>query len=172
MTRDKVTVKWDFLSDKCCFTMKITGFSVLPLLHGHLLPPAMKLGQGYVFTRVCDSVHRGRSWSLSRGVSIMSRGVSITEGSLSWGSPSRGSLSRGSMSGGVSVWGVSVPGDLCPGGFCLGIPVQGVSVWGISVQGVSVWGVSVWGISVCLGGLYHRDPLYGNEHPTGMHSCS
>ena len=23
------------------------------------LPPAMKLGQGYVFTRVCDSVHRG-----------------------------------------------------------------------------------------------------------------
>ena len=25
----------------------------------HLLPPAMKLGQGYVFTRVCDSVHRG-----------------------------------------------------------------------------------------------------------------
>ena len=24
-----------------------------------LLPPATKLGQGYVFTRVCDSVHRG-----------------------------------------------------------------------------------------------------------------
>ena len=24
-----------------------------------LLPPAMKLGEGYVFTRVCDSVHRG-----------------------------------------------------------------------------------------------------------------
>ena len=23
------------------------------------LPPATKLGQGYVFTRVCDSVHRG-----------------------------------------------------------------------------------------------------------------
>ena len=33
-------------------------------LHGsflmlHFLPPAMKLGQGYVFTHVCDSVHRG-----------------------------------------------------------------------------------------------------------------
>ena len=26
-----------------------------------LLPPAAKLGQGYVFTGVCDSVHRGRS---------------------------------------------------------------------------------------------------------------
>ena len=25
-----------------------------------LLPPATKLGQGYVFTGVCDSVHRGR----------------------------------------------------------------------------------------------------------------
>ena len=24
------------------------------------LPPATKLGQGYVFTRVCDSIHRGR----------------------------------------------------------------------------------------------------------------
>ena len=26
---------------------------------GLLLPPATKLGQGYVFTGVCDSVHRG-----------------------------------------------------------------------------------------------------------------
>ena len=26
-----------------------------------LLPPATKLGQGYVFTGVCDSVHRGGS---------------------------------------------------------------------------------------------------------------
>ena len=26
-----------------------------------LLPPATKLGQGYVFTRVCDSVHMGVS---------------------------------------------------------------------------------------------------------------
>ena len=25
----------------------------------HLLPPAIKLGQGYVFTRICDSVHGG-----------------------------------------------------------------------------------------------------------------
>ena len=28
-----------------------------------LLPPATKLGQGYVFTGVCDSVHRGVSAS-------------------------------------------------------------------------------------------------------------
>ena len=36
------------------------------LLHRHvceikLLPPATKLGQGYIFTGVCDSVHRGVS---------------------------------------------------------------------------------------------------------------
>ena len=27
-----------------------------------LLPPATKLGQGYVFTGVCDSVYRGGTW--------------------------------------------------------------------------------------------------------------
>ena len=29
----------------------------MTLVSKQLLPPAMKLGQGYVFTRVCDSVH-------------------------------------------------------------------------------------------------------------------
>ena len=33
-----------------------------------LLPPATKLGQGYVFTCVCDSVHRGRSVSVHAGI--------------------------------------------------------------------------------------------------------
>ena len=27
------------------------------------LPPATKLGQGYIFTGMCDSVHRGGVWS-------------------------------------------------------------------------------------------------------------
>ena len=27
--------------------------------HPAFLPPATKLGQGYIFTEVCDSVHRG-----------------------------------------------------------------------------------------------------------------
>ena len=35
------------------------GSTVNPVLEDALLPPATKLGQGYVFTRVCDSVHRG-----------------------------------------------------------------------------------------------------------------
>ena len=31
--------------------------------HSVFLPPATKFGQRYVFTRVCDSVHRGRGVS-------------------------------------------------------------------------------------------------------------
>ena len=33
--------------------------SLSDLLSSVYLPPATKLGQGYVFTRVCDSVHGG-----------------------------------------------------------------------------------------------------------------
>ena len=32
------------------------------------LPPATKLGQGYIFTGVCDSVHRGVSASVHAGI--------------------------------------------------------------------------------------------------------
>ena len=39
-----------------------------------LLPPAMKLGQGYVFTGVCDSVHRGGMPGYSRGVCVVALG--------------------------------------------------------------------------------------------------
>ena len=38
-----------------------------------LLPPAMKLGQGYVFTGMCDSVHRGVSASVHAGIPPGSR---------------------------------------------------------------------------------------------------
>ena len=72
------------------------------------LPPATKLEQGYVFTRVCDSVHGGVSVSVGGvwGVSIW--GVSVLGGSLSRGGLCPGgSLSRGGL----------CPGDLCRGGF-------------------------------------------------------
>ena len=38
--------------------------------HDTSLPPATKLGQGYVFTRVCDSVHRGVSASVHAGIHL------------------------------------------------------------------------------------------------------
>ena len=50
-----------------------------------LLPPATKLGQGYVFTRVCDSVHRGVGvvsvsvLGVGVGLSLCPGGVSVME---------------------------------------------------------------------------------------------
>ena len=113
----------------------------------NLVTAATKLGQGYVFTRVCHPVHRGGSRSLSPGVSIpggsLSQGVS--DRTLSGGVSVPGGVSRGSLSRRGSLSGDSVPGGLCQGGLCLGGLCLGVSVQGISVQGVSVQGVSVWG---------------------------
>ena len=70
-----------------------------PLLRAifYSLPPATKLGQGYVFTRVCDSVHRGGAWSwgVPSPGGVWSRGVSAPGGSWFWGG--------GSGPGGVLV---------------------------------------------------------------------
>ena len=64
-----------------------------------LLPPAEKLGQYYVFTRVCDSVHRGGVSASVPGGS-QSQGVSVQGGSLS---------RRVTVQEGLS------PGGICPG---------------------------------------------------------
>ena len=92
----------------------------------------MKLGQGSVFTRVCDSVHGGGlglcpgvgglfpgGVSVLGGGSLSQRGLCPERVSLSWEGvsvqgglgPGRGSLSGGSLSGGVSVRGVLCDGD-------------------------------------------------------------
>ena len=58
------------------------------------LPPATKLGQGYIFTGVRDSVHRGgsaRGMSAPRGVCLLG-GVSALEGYMLGGG---GVCSRG-----------------------------------------------------------------------------
>ena len=68
------------------------------------LPPATKLRQGNVFTRVCDSVHRD-------GLCPSIHYRSHDQGGLCPG----GSLSRG----------VSVQGGLCPGGSLS---------WGVSLR--------------------------------------
>ena len=46
--------------------MQITSTSRAP----QFLPPATKLGQGYIFTGVCDSVHRGGSASVHAGIPL------------------------------------------------------------------------------------------------------
>ena len=72
-----------------------------------LLPPATKLGQGYIFTGVCDSVHRGGG--------VCSRGVWSGWGVLSGGCllPGRGVPSRGVPGrdpiGTATAWGGTHP---------------------------------------------------------------
>ena len=46
-----------------CMAPLVLLVSMLSILDNSIvfLPPATKLGQGYIFTGVCDSVHRGRS---------------------------------------------------------------------------------------------------------------
>ena len=56
-----------------------------------ILPPATKLGQGYVFTRVCDSVHRG-ACVVARGGMCGCLGVCVVAGGA-W------------LPGGVHGWG-------------------------------------------------------------------
>ena len=50
----------------------------------YLLPPATKLGQGYIFTGVCDSVHRGAGCMVPEGMpglgGAWSRGGSRSRG--------------------------------------------------------------------------------------------
>ena len=63
-------------------------------IYGLLLPPATKLGQGYIFTGVCDSVNREVCF-------LPGAGCASSHGSVS----SRGMLPPGG-DGGASFWGV------------------------------------------------------------------
>ena len=76
------------------------------------------LGQGNVFTPVCDSVHRGVSVpACTTGHMTGGQGGLCSGGSLSRGPLSRGvSVQGGLCPGGDSVQGVSVQGGLYPGG--------------------------------------------------------
>ena len=72
------------------------------------LPPATKLGQGYVFTRICDSVHGG-GWYPSMhckwypSMPCPQTGVKLT--GLAWGvsTPTPGGKLRGLAWGGLQV---------------------------------------------------------------------
>ena len=62
-----------------------------------LLPPATKLGQGYIFTGICDSVHRG---------GMHGQGVCMAGGVHGWGV-----CMVGGMHGrGCAWWGVCMAG--------------------------------------------------------------
>ena len=116
-----------------------------------LLPPTTKLGQGYIFTRVCDSVHSGVGWYPS----IHSRWYPSVPCSRSLGGRWYPSMScrfpgphpRGEVEG--SSWGVSRP--TLRGACCRGCRLQG-GVWGCGDPPVTATAA-------------------GSTQPTGMHSC-
>ena len=133
----------------------------------YLLPPATKLGQGNVFTGVCDSVNRGGCYP-----SMHCR----------WypGMP----CSRSPGGGGLLQEGV-VPG---PEGE--GVPTPGGKGWGWPSVMAFCYALLVWWSSGGGAEGYNRRPPHqkavtvawwrpsprtataaGGTHPTGMHSC-
>ena len=73
-----------------------------------LLPPATKLGQGNIFTGVCDSVNRGMS---APGGGVCSWGCLLLGGVCSGGMSAPGVSTLGG--GSVCSRGVSAPQEVC-----------------------------------------------------------
>ena len=85
----------------------ICSLQARTILQLSLLPPAMMLGQGYVFTCVCDSVHKGGG---AIPACIAGDIPACLAAGLQGGSAPGGCL----VLGGVCCWGV--PGGGVPGG--------------------------------------------------------
>ena len=110
-----------------------------------LLPPATKLGQGYVFTRVCDSVNGG---------CVLSQHA--------WQVVFQHALQQVSEGGGLLLAGCLVLG--------WGAWPQGGLLWGGSAVGGAWSGGLLWG-EVLSGDPPGTATAAGGTHPTGMHSC-
>ena len=121
------------------------------------LPPAMKLGQGYIFTGVCDSVHGGVSQHALQVVSqhaLQQQGCVLSQHALQQQGCvlSQHALQQGVLSQHTLQRGVGVPAPR-----------------GVSLEGGLLGG------GVCSRGVPVGDPLQtataaGGTHPTGMHS--
>ena len=77
----------------------------------NILPPATKLGQGYIFTGVCDSVNRGSVWSWGvsgPGGCLVLGGVSAPGEVCSWGVWYREGVPGGNPPGWLLLWAVRI----------------------------------------------------------------
>ena len=115
----------------------VLSIAFLPVL---LLPPAMKLGQGYILTGVCHSVNGG--------------GVSSQGGACSGGVPAPGGclLPGGSALGGACSGGCLLPGGVCSQG--------GVCSWG------SAWWRPPLGTATAAGGTHPTGDAFLFFHDT------
>ena len=99
-----------------------------------LLPSAMKLGQGYIFTGVCDSVHGGGMHGCQGGVHRC-RGACVVMGEGEWVHGCRGGGVHGCR-GCAWLWGGTcmVVGR---GRACMGYD----EIWSLSGRYASYWNV-------------------------------
>ena len=93
-------------------------------IYGHkwviaLLPPVTKLGQGYIFTGMCDSVHGG--------------GVAWSGGCLAWGCMVLGGVCL--VPGGCLVWGSAWSWGVVPGleGGLVETPPRWLLLWVVCI---------------------------------------
>ena len=119
-----------------------------------LLPPATKLGQGYVFTRVCDSVHRGEGYPSMHCRWYPSIPCNRSPGGSYPSMPCRfpGSHPGGTLSG--------LAGGRSPGSHLGGISRP--KLGGVSRATPKGRCVSQHALTATAA---------GGTHPTGMHSC-
>ena len=128
-------------------------------LHGsflmlHFLPPAMKLGQGYVFTHVCDSVHRGMVSQHALQVVFLHALQQVSRGAISQHALQ---VSRPTPRGklrGLARWGLGPT----PGGLQAHRGVSRPTPRGCVSQHA-------------LRQIPPTATAAGGTHPTGMHSC-
>ena len=132
----------------------------------NFLPPATKLGQGYVFTRVCDSVHKGDVWWCS---SMHCRRYPSMPCSRSWGGGIPACLAGFQAHTQGGTWGV------WPGGVSRPTPKGEVEGSGLGGLQAHTWGVSRPTPRGCIPACTEEQPpmatATGGTHPTGMHSC-
>ena len=112
------------------------------------LPPATKLGQGYIFTGVCDSVHKG-------GGGIPAYIVGGIPACLTVGGAIPACIAGG-IPACLAAGGCAIPACLAVGGSAPG---------GCLVQG------DAWSGRGCLVETPWTATAAGGTHPTGMHSC-
>ena len=135
------------------------------------LPPATKLGQGNVFTGVCDSINRGMS---ARGVPAPG-GVSALGGVPA---PEGGVCSQGGcLVWGVWFWGGSGPGrEVYPPFFSIFFSIffskLFFNFWSIILSFVHLFHTTITTTTTIKAPLPPNDGQWaGGTHPTGMHSC-
>ena len=129
------------------------------------LPPATKLGQGYIFTGVCDSVHRGGLPQCMLGYHPPARQTPSKETPLAGQTPPGRADPHSPHQGDIDRRYSQQAGGICPTGmqFLLHLSVSHFVRGGVRGRGVCMAG------GARVAGETATEA--GGMHPTRMHSC-